>query len=255
MICKDCEQDLPLSEFWYDRKHDKPFARCKTCTKARRTPGTSGKRTPEQRAEYLRRKGKVSVEYVPRAERERQLAVKRAERKAVLTVCRFIRDAFKPPSDRSKIRGTREWYARASAEQIGALRLQKRNEQREKRRISPEIDRSRTKRWKREHPVAVARQNAVRQSRIEQSDDGTLTQSALGMLYANAKDCPYCGCFLHSLNKTLDHVTPVARGGAHSIHNVRICCVPCNTAKANRTPDEWQAAQREFKEHVSKSMG
>jgi 5-methylcytosine-specific restriction endonuclease McrA len=37
---------------------------------------------------------------------------------------------------------------------------------------------------------------------------------------------------------TFDHVLPRSRGGAASWENIVTCCITCNAAKADRTPDE-----------------
>jgi len=42
-------------------------------------------------------------------------------------------------------------------------------------------------------------------------------------------------------NGTLDHVEPKSRGGSNGIHNLRVCCIPCNLLKGSRTLDEFKA--------------
>jgi 5-methylcytosine-specific restriction endonuclease McrA len=71
--------------------------------------------------------------------------------------------------------------------------------------------------------------------------DGTLHGRAIQSLFATAKRCPYCQKQIDPKDKTLDHIIPVSRGGAHSILNVVVCCRRCNTAKGARTPLEWAA--------------
>lgn len=48
--------------------------------------------------------------------------------------------------------------------------------------------------------------------------------------------CQYCGCFK---NLTIDHVIPRSRGGVDSWENMVVACMPCNTHKGNKTPEEW----------------
>ena len=48
--------------------------------------------------------------------------------------------------------------------------------------------------------------------------------------------CQYCGQRTREL--TLDHVTPRHKGGRHVWENVVSACIPCNTRKAGRTPQE-----------------
>jgi hypothetical protein len=48
--------------------------------------------------------------------------------------------------------------------------------------------------------------------------------------------CVYCGS---RENLSLDHKTPQSRGGDHSLENLVTCCIPCNSSKGAKTPEEW----------------
>lgn len=50
--------------------------------------------------------------------------------------------------------------------------------------------------------------------------------------------CGYCGDLLRSKQLTWDHIKPKSRGGRKSWNNMVTCCQPCNTLKADRTPEE-----------------
>ena len=50
--------------------------------------------------------------------------------------------------------------------------------------------------------------------------------------------CQYCGEKKNVNELTLDHILPRSRGGDNSPVNVVTACVPCNTRKGSRTPDE-----------------
>lgn len=47
--------------------------------------------------------------------------------------------------------------------------------------------------------------------------------------------CQYCGDHLSPSELTFDHVTPRARGGKTNWENIVSACVPCNSAKGDRT--------------------
>lgn len=102
-----------------------------------------------------------------------------------------------------------------------------------------------------EHRYCLECDAVVRQWRIERRDrimsdgnsrarrtvllreraDGSLTIEVLKQLFADAKDCPYCGVTMKSREKTLDHINPISRGGVHSLSNVVVCCRRCNSLK------------------------
>ena len=52
----------------------------------------------------------------------------------------------------------------------------------------------------------------------------------------DAYRCRYCGGFAGGLQ--LDHVQPVVQGGDNSIENLVTSCVPCNSFKSGRTPEQ-----------------
>lgn len=45
--------------------------------------------------------------------------------------------------------------------------------------------------------------------------------------------CADCGISFarHGVKKTLDHIVPINRGGLHETKNLRLVCMPCNSAK------------------------
>lgn len=62
------------------------------------------------------------------------------------------------------------------------------------------------------------------------------TRSAIYNHYKNR--CCYCGNIFKSSELNLDHVMPSSRGGKTNWSNIVTSCIPCNTKKSNRTPDE-----------------
>jgi 5-methylcytosine-specific restriction endonuclease McrA len=62
--------------------------------------------------------------------------------------------------------------------------------------------------------------------------------SRRGVLRRDAHRCGYCG---KSAN-TIDHVIPKSRGGQDSWENLVACCLRCNNAKSDKTPQEmgWE---------------
>jgi len=52
-----------------------------------------------------------------------------------------------------------------------------------------------------------------------------------------AKQCHYCGTTRGPFHR--DHVFPRSRGGSEAPGNIVIACQSCNSAKGDRTPEEW----------------
>src|ERR1700678_3468154 len=50
--------------------------------------------------------------------------------------------------------------------------------------------------------------------------------------------CQYCGQTFDRKDLNLDHVIPRDRGGPTTWENIVCSCIPCNTLKANHTPQE-----------------
>lgn len=52
--------------------------------------------------------------------------------------------------------------------------------------------------------------------------------------------CYMCGRKPGRSFLVLDHVIPLARGGAHSEENLKVACKPCNLRKGDRLPKECE---------------
>lgn len=76
--CSACATTKPVTDFYFDRRRNRPRAKCAVCLKAYRKSRPHF--DPAKKAEYRRRRGQVAVEYVPQSEREAQAAAKRAAR-------------------------------------------------------------------------------------------------------------------------------------------------------------------------------
>src|ERR1700744_4956688 len=57
--------------------------------------------------------------------------------------------------------------------------------------------------------------------------------------------CQYCGEKFDRKDLNLDHVIPRDRGGETSWENIVCSCVPCNSRKGNRTPQEARLRRRQ----------
>ncbi len=57
--------------------------------------------------------------------------------------------------------------------------------------------------------------------------------------------CYYCEQRHHPKTLTMDHMTPLIRGGRTSKSNCVPACAACNKQKQNLTPSQWQAVMDE----------
>ncbi|HEX6533121.1 MAG TPA: HNH endonuclease signature motif containing protein [Gemmatimonadaceae bacterium] len=56
-----------------------------------------------------------------------------------------------------------------------------------------------------------------------------------------SRRCVYCGTRLELALATIDHVQPLAHGGAHTPGNLVVACGPCNRLKGDMLPHEFFA--------------
>src|SRR5688572_19598461 len=54
-------------------------------------------------------------------------------------------------------------------------------------------------------------------------------------------ECGYCHKLIDEQTFSLDHDTPVSRGGAWTLGNLAVCCLRCNKIKGNMTYAEFTA--------------
>ena len=53
--------------------------------------------------------------------------------------------------------------------------------------------------------------------------------------------CPYCGGSISVANFSIDHVTPITRGGTFHLTNIVVADLRCNKIKGQMTPEEFVA--------------
>ena len=87
--------------------------------------------------------------------------------------------------------------------------------------------------WHRQHPE-YARKNAKtrRATLVGAAQDGSVTIKALNELLATwTGTCPFC---LQEAKPTIDHIVPLAAGGAHMMTNLQLMCKSCNSSKGSK---------------------
>lgn len=68
----------------------------------------------------------------------------------------------------------------------------------------------------------------------------TFSRSVRQLIYAHAKGrCALCGKKIKYCDMDLDHIVPLAMGGADDVANLQCTCVTCNRIKGSILPEEF----------------
>ena len=89
---------------------------------------------------------------------------------------------------------------------------------------------------------------ASRWPQIAAAADGSITANLISKMLREAESCPLCEHrFDWSVRwrvPSIDHKTPISRGGLHSSSNIQVVCLSCNMAKGSRTAEEYASRAR-----------
>lgn len=157
-------------------------------------------------------------------------------------------------ADEAKTR-TREWElanpersraAKRAWDRKNAERL--RHTARERRAANPEPYRAMHRAWKRRNKHKVKEQEHRRRARELGARLGCRKEYAAFVKWARsarAVPCYWCGKRTKKSARHIDHIIPLARGGADAIENLCVACAPCNVTKNAHMPYEF-AGQAEI---------
>lgn len=120
---------------------------------------------------------------------------------------------------------------------------------REWRTANPEREREQRSRWRANNPDKVGKA-AARRAQVEL--EGNATPKLIEAKWeAGDKTCILCGQPIddslpprHPASHTIEHLTPIARGGRHDLDNIDFAHWRCNSQKQDKTLEEhraWQA--------------
>jgi len=94
-------------------------------------------------------------------------------------------------------------------------------------------------RWRNENKEAVLVACHSRRAKMKSSPGLGITIAEIRALASYQLGCPDCKKPFSKDNPyTLDHIMPIALGGAHDKSNIELRCYPCNNAKRARDPFE-----------------
>jgi 5-methylcytosine-specific restriction endonuclease McrA len=109
-----------------------------------------------------------------------------------------------------------------------------------------------SKKFRQENPHLEANKRARRLVKI---GDAEITKDEwLAIMKSNNWRCFYCEEELTKDNRSIDHVIPLAIGGAHELFNLVPSCIPCNSSKGDRKLKDWNAFHKltNFKQNYLK---
>ena len=75
-----------------------------------------------------------------------------------------------------------------------------------------------------------------RRSKIKAQTDGTVTSEFINSVYA-LEICYWCKEYIEENLRTLEHIVELNSGGLHSIYNITMACVSCNSSRKGRNND------------------
>jgi len=126
------------------------------------------------------------------------------------------------------------------------------HQHREYREANPDKCRQLRSRWRANNPDKVG---ATEARRAKAELEGNATPKLIEAKWeAGDKTCILCGEPIdptlkapHNMSRTIEHLTPIARGGRHDLDNIDFAHYGCNAQKQDRTLEEY----REWRERVA----
>lgn len=145
-------------------------------------------------------------------------------------------------SNKEKIGEQQRVYRKANPEKTRATKARWEKENPEKvreknarrRKNHPEKVKESARKWLVANPEKVHEYNHARKARIK-GNGGVITAKEWKELRDRYGKCLCCG--RSDIKLTLDHVTPLAKGGTNTIDNAQPLCQPCNSSKGAKIID------------------
>lgn len=204
-LCAHCQIEKPLTEFHHMTGHLFK-TECKQCA------------LPKHRARYHQNPEKAR-EITKRCHR------KHAEARRTYARNRLAKMTFEQRQEITRL--FHERYPNYTREYYASHKDQTRQSVRD---------------WRSRNPDRAYEQQARRRARLVGATSEPIDREVI--VLRDNSTCYLCGRILTLDEITIDHVMPLARGGSHTMDNLRVACGPCNSAKRMYTLDEYRAHLR-----------
>lgn len=98
------------------------------------------------------------------------------------------------------------------------------------------------RKWQQRNPGKMAEQDSKRRARMRSAkvDARGAAQFYAWIHNQDFVTCTYCGVYISGSSVAIDHIVPLARGGAHEPDNFCVSCKSCNSSKHNLLLHEWK---------------
>jgi 5-methylcytosine-specific restriction endonuclease McrA len=99
------------------------------------------------------------------------------------------------------------------------------------------------KRWRANNPLRVRKQASDRRARKLAAPGSHTLDDIAAIFLAQGGRCAGCGILLTVKTRTVDHITPLSRGGSNDKRNLQIMCRSCNSSKRARDAIEFSQSR------------
>jgi len=92
--------------------------------------------------------------------------------------------------------------------------------------------------WQKAHtliPEPTLKQRLMEERRLQFGD--RRPELLLALIERDGEQCAYCGC---TSDLSIDHITPLSRGGSDNLDNLQLLCLTCNNQKGDQMPESCQ---------------
>lgn len=234
-------------------EHCRAADRKRRCQRRRELRKDNGRRTPKYKPKICKYCG---TEFTPTtshtfycAPEHRKAAQNERWREYNLEYYRANKERYKQLG-REWRRNNREAIRKYERKWLEKNRERKRESQRKWRVNNPEANRAMARKslrkWRANNPDKVG---ALKALRAKAELEGNATPELIEAKWeASGKTCCLCGEPIdgtlpprHPMSRTLEHLTPIVRGGRHDIENLDFAHFSCNSSKKDKTLEEYKA--------------